>query len=292
MLGVKARAMFVFHSRSAPRGRQRYGSGARAEHGPGTGGVPGAALPIRLQPFPAPGRFPVLRRSRGEPGLLPGREYRSEVLDDGLPAGRGARRHPSPGAGQPPSQPGNDHGGVVAASLGQPELFGEVYRAYFDPVHRYLAGRLGSDAADDLAAEVFMTAFRSRRSFDPDRGAVRPWLFGIATNMVARHRRTEARRYRALGRAAADPVADGGTERVLERVSAEQLQGPLMAALARLPARERDALLLGEPTELPSMGDPAPDGVSRVHCQLPDQRAWSLVSQLSVGVVCTLLREH
>lgn len=146
----------------------------------------------------------------------------------------------SPGAGSP----GPDHGAVVAASLGQPELFGEIYHAYFDPVHRYLAGRLGLDVADDLAAEVFMTAFRARRSFDPVRGGVRPWLFGIATNLVARHRRAEARRYRALGLAVGEPVTEEETDRVVERVSAQQLHGPLMAALARLPGRERDALLL------------------------------------------------
>lgn len=43
-----------------------------------------------------------------------------------------------------------------------------------------------------------LAAFRSRAAFDPSRGSVRPWLFGIATNLVARHRRTETRRYRAL----------------------------------------------------------------------------------------------
>ncbi|MGH3407055.1 MAG: RNA polymerase sigma factor [Streptosporangiaceae bacterium] len=145
---------------------------------------------------------------------------------------------------KPPGSPGADHGALVAASLGQPQLFGEIYHAYFDPVHRYLAGRLGLDAADDLTAEVFMTAFRCRKSFDPDRGTVRAWLFGIATNLVARHRRAEARRYHALGRVAGQRVTDGEADRVVERVSAEQLRGPLMAALARLPARERDALLL------------------------------------------------
>jgi RNA polymerase sigma factor (sigma-70 family) len=142
------------------------------------------------------------------------------------------------------ASPGTDPAAVVAASLGDPELFSEIYHAYFDPIHRYLAGRLGSDVADDLAAEVFVTAFRARGSFDPVRGGVRPWLFGIATKLVARHRRAEARRYRVLGRAAVELVAEEETDQVVERVTAQQLHGPLMAALARLPARERDALLL------------------------------------------------
>jgi RNA polymerase sigma-70 factor (ECF subfamily) len=164
-------------------------------------------------------------------------------MTDVLPRGLATDALTLAGA-QPPRSADADHGAVVAASLSRPELFGEIYHAYFDAVHRYLAGRLGPDTADDLAAEVFMTAFRCRRSFNPDRGAVRPWLFGIATNLTARHRRAEARRYHALGRAPREQPTDEETERVMDRVSAQQLRGSLLAALARLPARQRDALLL------------------------------------------------
>ncbi len=43
--------------------------------------------------------------------------------------------------------------------------------------------------------ETFLVAFGDRARFDPRRGGLRPWLFGIATNLVARHRRKEARHY-------------------------------------------------------------------------------------------------
>jgi len=133
---------------------------------------------------------------------------------------------------------------VLAESLSSPERFGELYSRYFAEVYRYLAGRLGPDAADDLAAEAFLTAFRRRSTFDPALGAVRPWLYGIATNMVARHHRTESRRYAALARLGADPIADSEEERIAERLTAWQARPSLAAALMRLPEGDRDVLLL------------------------------------------------
>ncbi|MGI5330657.1 RNA polymerase sigma factor [Actinomadura nitritigenes] len=82
----------------------------------------------------------------------------------------------------------------------EPERFALLYDRYFDDIHRYLAARLGRENADDLAAETFLIAFRRRKDFDASRGGTfRPWLYGIATNLVSRHRRTEQRRLKALG---------------------------------------------------------------------------------------------
>ena len=128
-----------------------------------------------------------------------------------------------------------------------PECFVAVYDEYFGQIHRYVAARLGSAAADDLAAETFLVAFRKRGTFDPARGQLRPWLFGIATNLMARHRRDEARRYSALTRMPPlhQPGHNAGHEdRVIARVSAEQLAGRLAAALGTLADGDRDALLL------------------------------------------------
>ena len=134
-------------------------------------------------------------------------------------------------------------------SMDQPEVFGELYTRHFAAVYRYVAGRLGPDAADDLAAETFLAAFRRRHRFDPARGAVRPWLFGIATNLVAQHHRAESRWYAALARAGADPLiapsaSAGDEDRIADRVAAFQARPALAAVLARLPDRDRDVLLL------------------------------------------------
>ena len=63
---------------------------------------------------------------------------------------------------------------------------------------------MGADRADDATAETFRIAFERRTAFDHARGEVRPWLFGIATNVVRHHGRDEERRLRALGRLGTD----------------------------------------------------------------------------------------
>jgi DNA-directed RNA polymerase specialized sigma24 family protein len=82
-----------------------------------------------------------------------------------------------------------------------PGDFADVYERHFGEIHRYIAGRLGRDVADDIAADTFVIALRKRDDFDAGRGTVRAWLYGIATNLVARQQRAELRRYRALARA-------------------------------------------------------------------------------------------
>ena len=52
--------------------------------------------------------------------------------------------------------------------------FAAIYERYFVEIYRYIAGRLGRDVADDLAAETFLVAYRKRDRLDPARGHVRP----------------------------------------------------------------------------------------------------------------------
>jgi RNA polymerase sigma factor (sigma-70 family) len=133
---------------------------------------------------------------------------------------------------------------LIAASLGDPEQFAALFDRHATAVHRYLGRRVG-ELADDLLSETFLIAFRRRAAYRPERVDVRPWLVGIATNLVHGHARAERRRYRALARAAAEPEvtgADPGDS--TDRLAAEALRGPLAGALAGLKARDRDALLL------------------------------------------------
>ena len=141
------------------------------------------------------------------------------------------------------ARPGADEA-VLAESLSCPDRFGELYSRYFAEIYRYLAGRLGPDAADDLAADTFLAAFGRRVTFDPARGTVRPWLYGIATKLVAGHRRAESRRYAALARLGADQAVPDEEERIAERVAAWQARRSLAGALARLADADRDVLLL------------------------------------------------
>ncbi|GLY90880.1 RNA polymerase sigma factor [Actinoallomurus iriomotensis] len=139
----------------------------------------------------------------------------------------------------------------TAAEPGLPQAaFTALYDEHFYDIYRYVAGRLGREVADDIAADTFLVALRRRDSFDASRGGVRPWLFGIATNLVADHRRKETRRYRALGRLRRDEVAESHEGQVVDWVTAQSLQPRLAGAIAALSPGDRDVLLLNALGEL------------------------------------------
>lgn len=133
---------------------------------------------------------------------------------------------------------------LIARSVDDPAEFAPLFDRHATTVHRYLGRRVG-ELADDLLSETFLVAFRRRAAYRPEHVEVRPWLLGIATNVVRGHVRTEQRRYRALARAAAEPEESGGDPAdAVGRLDAQALRGPLAAALAGLKPRDRDALLL------------------------------------------------
>ena len=146
-------------------------------------------------------------------------------------------RPPDPGGDDPDAE-------AIVRSRREPAAFEEIFHRHFAAIHGYVARRLGADAADDIAAEVFLAAFRKRGRFDPVRGAVRPWLYGIATRLIGSHRRAEGRHYRALARTPAEHVQDGHEDLVAARVTAGGAGTALAEALARLPRGDRDVLLL------------------------------------------------
>jgi RNA polymerase sigma factor (sigma-70 family) len=133
---------------------------------------------------------------------------------------------------------------LVARFRRDPEHFTDVHDRYFRDIYRYAAGRLDVQVAEDIAAETFCLAFGQRGRFDPERGSLRAWLFGIATNQIARHRRKEARRYRALERVEAETAVGSHEDRVVTAVAAERVKPQLARALMRLTRGERDVVLL------------------------------------------------
>ncbi|ROQ69861.1 sigma-70-like protein [Streptomyces sp. 840.1] len=80
--------------------------------------------------------------------------------------------------------PRDDDAAVVSQSLEQPETFALLYDRYAADIHRYAARRLGEGAADDITADTFLIAFRARARFDTGRESARPWLYGIAANLI------------------------------------------------------------------------------------------------------------
>jgi RNA polymerase sigma-70 factor (ECF subfamily) len=128
---------------------------------------------------------------------------------------------------------------------GDADAFGALFDEHADAVHRHAVWSLGDQAhAEDVVSLTFLEAWRIRATLHPDGDGLRPWLLGIATN-VLRNRRRAARRHReALGRLPApDPVADFADEVVARLHDAEQLAAAV-AALRALRRTDREVFLL------------------------------------------------
>jgi DNA-directed RNA polymerase specialized sigma24 family protein len=143
-------------------------------------------------------------------------------------------------SGTPPDAGQVNDSGVIAASLADPDRFAAIFHRHWTEIHRYVARRLGTEAAEDVGAETFTVAFRNRGRYDLARTDARPWLYGIATILIRQHRKAELRRHRLLARADAEWVSDSFAAGSDARVTAEQLRPRIASVLAGLPAGDRD----------------------------------------------------
>jgi RNA polymerase sigma-70 factor (ECF subfamily) len=95
----------------------------------------------------------------------------------------------------------NDEAQLVEAALaGSGDAFAEIVRRNQATVRAFLARFVRqADAADDLAQEVFLAAFRSLGTFESG-GSLPGWLLGIARHRALHFLRTETRRLQREGR--------------------------------------------------------------------------------------------
>jgi RNA polymerase sigma factor (sigma-70 family) len=136
-------------------------------------------------------------------------------------------------------------GGESVADRGDPEhdRFKAMYEQHYPAVLRYAARRVGAEAARDIAAETFLTAWRRLDRVPP--GQSLPWLYATARKCLANELRRRDRREQlglriraeaASGQGVAGPEA---SERVAERLA-------VLAALAMLRPDDQEALRLIE----------------------------------------------
>ena len=128
---------------------------------------------------------------------------------------------------------------VIAASIDEPAALGAIFDRHASTILRYFARRVEPAAAEGLLGEVFRIAFEQRAAFDQCRSSARPWLYGIAANLVGRHRRSEQRRLHAMARLAARQRTDQND--AVGELAARSIDA--VAAWSR-PAVERETLLL------------------------------------------------
>ncbi|MBM4383507.1 MAG: RNA polymerase sigma factor [Deltaproteobacteria bacterium] len=141
-------------------------------------------------------------------------------------------------------EPGSD-ADIIERSLGEPAAFASLYDRHAAVLYRFLVRRIGPSAADGLLGDTFRIAFERRASFDRGHESARPWLYGIATRVLAHHRRAEARRMRAAAVLVASREAPiDPAQRAAASHDARELWPLVADAISALPVGERDALLL------------------------------------------------
>lgn len=149
--------------------------------------------------------------------------------------------------------------------------FIRLYHAHRDPVFATALRLCGHRAdAEDLAAEVFLRAYRAARSYGRERRAelrVRAWLMAILWNLRRNTARTAARRPAPAPLDGVDVAAAGeGVEEIAER---HEAGGELARLLRLLPERQRAAVVLRHVGDLP-VGEIAvilgvPEGTVKSH---------------------------
>jgi RNA polymerase sigma-70 factor (ECF subfamily) len=133
---------------------------------------------------------------------------------------------------------------------GDADAFTALFERHAKAIYNYCFRRLGDwDAAEDMLSLVFLEAWRRRDKGLP-KGKVRPWLYGIATNVVRNRRRSERRFQAALTRMPTDPRVLDFEEQIDARLDDERRIQRALELLAKLPSREQDVFVLCAWSEL------------------------------------------
>lgn len=170
--------------------------------------------------------------------------------------------------------PDSDVPPAVAAAA-HTAAFCDLLRRHSQVIHAYLARRGGRDAADDLLGDVLLRAYAARLRYDERWPDPRPWLYGIARNVLREHWRRNGQGGAVPARLAVseDPWPD-----VDSRLDAVARRADLRRALDRLADGDREVLLLvtweGLTPAEAALGIPSGTARSRPH------RARAIMRQL------------
>jgi RNA polymerase sigma-70 factor (ECF subfamily) len=133
---------------------------------------------------------------------------------------------------------------LAEAVGGDLEAFGTLYRRHQQRVYRFARAMTGSnDAAEDITQEVFVVLLTDGGRFDPARAAFTTYVYGIVRNL-SRHRMRKTRTgpsLEELMRDGRDVDTDDDPARLVEGA---ELAGVVRRALASLPSRYRELIVL------------------------------------------------
>lgn len=144
---------------------------------------------------------------------------------------------------------------VARAREGDHAAFAALIERHQAAVHRAALSAVGSAMdADDVAQEALLLAYQRLRSFRGE-ASFKTWLLTITWNQAMNHRRKAGRWWKRLVSAADDDrdhfetMSMPGGRTPEELASAGQLRGEIRRAIAGLPRKLRDALLLAQSGE-------------------------------------------
>jgi len=128
----------------------------------------------------------------------------------------------------------------------EPDAFEAFYRDHVEPVQRFVARRVDDPhLAADLTADVFLAALDGAHTYDPRRGPVVAWLYGVGRNTIAAEARRRARELETSRRIVGRRLLDGPSlARIEERLDAERESRRIHRAMEGLPEADRRLLEL------------------------------------------------
>ncbi len=133
---------------------------------------------------------------------------------------------------------------IERARAGDFEAFAALYSCYLDPIYRYIFFRTGDECdAEDFSEQVFLKAWQALPAYRPVGACFLNWLYRIAHNLVADHRRREKLiAFEDLPSYAAPPTPV--EENALETIIAGEENEVLSRAISRLPEEYQQVIVL------------------------------------------------
>ena len=138
----------------------------------------------------------------------------------------------------------SDRGLLAAAAAGDADAFGVLFERHARAVYNFCFRRTGDwAAAEDLTSVVFLEAWR-RRDVALEGDSARPWLFGVAVNVLRNANRSLRRHREALARVPAPPEEPDPADDVAGRIDDQRRIREVLRVVGRLPRHEREVLQL------------------------------------------------